>query len=462
MTSATSPIPRPGPAAERTGRPHPDWLLALALYALTTGVYLLMAPRGLLTEHTPYNHFALLAECWLDGRLDLGGPPPAYAHNNDFALFEGRHYVAFPPLPALLILPLVWLAGGAEGVADGQFFIWLAGVAPAATFLALQQLAKTGHCGRSMRDNLLLAALFAFGSVYFFTAVQGTVWFAAHVVGTSLAALFLLFAVDARRPWLAGLMIGGALLTRAPLLYAAPFFMLELARVAQASGKDRVSSAEGGAPWERFGTLARALVQRPIVLKGIAFLIPVLGGLVLTLWLNHARFGDPFESGYQYLTVAWQKRMQKWGLFHYHYLPKNLGVVLTSLPWVGEPKAPFRINAHGLALWFTTPVYLYLLWPKQHGALSRNLWLTVAAVALPTLLYQNTGWAQFGYRFSNDYAVFLFALLALGMRPLGWLFRSAALFAVVVNTFGAASFGRREFRDYYFFQGSQVQLYQKD
>ena len=30
------------------------------------------------------------------------------------------------------------------------------------------------------------------------------------------------------------------------------------------------------------------------------------------------------------------------------------------------------------------------------------------------LFYQNTGWRQFGYRFSNDYAPLLFVLLAIG------------------------------------------------
>jgi hypothetical protein len=34
------------------------------------------------------------------------------------------------------------------------------------------------------------------------------------------------------------------------------------------------------------------------------------------------------------------------------------------------------------------------------------------------LLYQNTGWLQFGYRFSLDYVVFLVLLLAVDPRPL--------------------------------------------
>ena len=51
--------------------------VAASVYAVVTGVCVLFADPRTLSEHTPYNHFALLAEAWLNGRLDLGGAPPA-------------------------------------------------------------------------------------------------------------------------------------------------------------------------------------------------------------------------------------------------------------------------------------------------------------------------------------------------------------------------------------------------
>jgi len=146
----------------------------------------------------------------------------------------------------------------------------------------------------------------------------------------------------------------------------------------------------------------------------LLFALPIAAVVALTLWHNQARFGDPFEVGYRYLNVVWQKRIEKWGLFDYHYLPRNLGVIGASLPCVPAKAeaaaAPFQINAHGLALWFTTPAFFWLIWPKRKPNPHWALWITVALVALPSLFYQNTGWVQFGYRFSNDYVVFLFAL----------------------------------------------------
>jgi hypothetical protein len=428
-------------------------LLAAGLYCVATAAYLLFASRSTLSEHTPFNHFALQAEAWLEGRLDLGGPPPGYAGGNDFSRFQDKWFVPFPPFPALLLLPAVALAGSAEAVVDGRFFLLLAGVAPAALFLALEKLRRAGRSERSERENVILSLLFAFGSVYFFSAVQGTVWYAAHVVGAGLAALYLLAALEAERPLLAGVLLGLGFATRTPLLFAAPLFVLELFRVNHPEGLLSLRD-----PRRAFHALDRRKFVRGLSL----FLSPLAVVLAVTLVHNALRFGDPFEVGYRYLEVAWRARIEKWGLFHYHYLARNLGVALTSLPWWGASGQPIRVSAHGLALWVTTPAYLYLLYPRKTPAPHLALALTAAAVAVPTLFYQNTGWIQFGYRFSNDYAVFLFALLALGGRRMGPLFFVLLAAAVVINAFGALTFNRADGAKYYAVDRSQRILYEPD
>jgi hypothetical protein len=448
-------------------------LLALGVYLIVTGVMLACAAPGVLRDHTPYNHFALQAHAWLQGDVHLEEGAPDYAGRNDFAQFKDRTFVAFPAFPAALLLPLVKIAGSAEDVRDGQFFIWLSGIGPAVLFLALEKLRRRGRSAHGERTHLLLSALFAFGTVYFFTALQGTVWFAAHVVAVALAALYLLFALDAERPLLAGLMLGLGFWTRTPLLFAFPLFALEALRVS-ARDSDGGELAAGLVPSgvEGQGRVVRwrAALQRGLsgvdwrALLGryVLFAIPIVACIGLALWYNKLRFENPFDFGYQHLEIAWQSRMKKWGLFDYHFLGKNLGVALTSLPWLGSGDVPFRVNMHGLALWFTTPLYLWLIWPKDTRAPHLALWLTVAAVAVPTLFYQNTGWEQFGYRFSNDYAIFLFALLATGGRRFRTLFAICALWSVSVNAFGALSFHREGFAKYYYSQGSQKTLYEAE
>jgi hypothetical protein len=137
-------------------------------------------------------------------------------------------------------------------------------------------------------------------------------------------------------------------------------------------------------------------------------------------------------------------------------------VVLTGLPFMGGPGVPFQINVHGLALWITSPFYAWAFWPKRTGPLFWALAVTALAVAAPGLLYQNSGWTQFGYRFSNDFAPFVIAMVAVGGRRLSAPFWLLAAIALVVNGFGAVTFQRAPFTRYYFVDGTQRILHQPD
>jgi hypothetical protein len=434
-------------------------VIGLAIYVACLIVYALVA-RDRLATHTPYNHYALLADAWLHGRQDLLGGPPAYAGGNDFALFEGKWFVSFPPFPAVLMMPLVWAAGSPENFRDGQFVVWLAGIGPAVTFLVLEKLRRTGRSARTEVENVQLALLFAFGTVYFFCAVQGTVWFTAHVVATALGALFLLFALDCERPVLAGLMLACLFLTRPPMLLFSVFFALEAIRVAYKEPADGpgllrrvLSSAPEGIDWRRAAHLV-ALAAAPAAL-----------GLVVAAVWNHARFHtwNPSAMGHEHLTVVWQARIKRWGLFSYHFLPRNLGVAFASLPWL-PPKgvsqwpggAPFMISGHGLALWFTTPIYLWLARPKSVTFAWAAAAIAAVGPAVLNLLYQNSGWFTFGYRFSNDYAVLLFLMLAIGVRKMNRTFWLAAVWSVAWATFGAISFDRPAWSAFYSHDPSAV------
>jgi hypothetical protein len=264
-----------------------------------------------------------------------------------------------------------------------------------------------------------------------------------------LTALYLLFSLSAERPLLAGACLALALATRTPLLLAAPLFVVEAVR------STRLGSPGGPGLLQRYDLagLGRKLAW---------FTLPIVLVIGLTLWHNAARFDDPWEVGYRYLSVAWSKRIAKWGLFDYHYLARNLGVVLSSLPWFPPSGGPIQVNGHGLALWLTTPMYLWLFVSRRATRLSWLLLVTAVLVALPALFYQNTGWVQFGYRFSNDYAPLLFAALAIAGPSLRGSFMLASAFAVIVNFFGALTFGRPEHSKFYFIEGTQKVIYQPD
>jgi len=93
-----------------------------------------------------------------------------------------------------------------------------------------------------------------------------------------------------------------------------------------------------------------------------------------------------------------------------------------------------------MSLLVTTPLFALLLWPRLRPRLHRSLWLTVAAVALPALFYQNSGYYQFGFRFSLDWTPLLFLLLAVGGRPIDRRFLALGLAGVGMATWGALAF----------------------
>ena len=447
------------------------------IFVLTAAVYALVAgPR--IEGPSPNNHFVHLAESYLAGQLgQLGDRPPGY---NDWACFDTevdgacpagafqrpsesyRWYVSFPPFPAMILTPMVAIFG--RDFSDPLFWAIFAGLPPAFLFGLLRRLREERISPRTAREDLLLVALFALGSVYFFSAVQGSVWFCAHIVASLLLTLFLYFTIGMRSPLGAGVALGLCFMTRPSTSPFALFFLFEAIRASRAtpsaerlaSYRDATADASTsvGLGWLRETDWAR-------VLKGCAvFAAPILmvGGLMM--WMNQARFADPFEFGHTFLMIRWRPRIEKWGLFNFHYFAKNLSVFLAGLPWLSS-EAPFvKISRHGLALWVTSPALLPLLWPKKVTGLMGGLFVTTAIVAVLDLCYQNSGWVQFGYRFSLDYMPALIVLLALSRRRFGGIWLAALGFAIAVNLFGAITFDRGG--AFYDDDNTQERLFQPD
>ncbi len=420
--------------------------VAVAVYLVAVVVYaLFMGDR--LRAHSENNHFSYLADAYLHGQLSVRCDPglvaagetcPPGGGGNDWAHYNEKWFVAFPSFPAVVYMPAVALFG--RNFPNARLDALLAGLAPALLYLFLEKLSRKGHSARSWRENLALTALFAFGTVYFYTAVQASVWFVAHVVGCALGAGFLLAAVDAERPALAGALAGLMFHTRTSMLFGAVFFGLEALRVHR-----RIDAPEADGEADVVTRLVTWLrgVDLPAAARAIArFSAPLLGFVVVYMLLNKARFDDYSDPGYRHLQIRWAARISRWGLFNYHYLSRNLGVVLALLPWMTRVAPYVQISRHGLALWFTSPHYLELLRPVRRSPLAWSFGVTAAIIAGIDLLYQNSGWVQFGYRFSNDYALFLVGLIALTGRRVGKVWLVVLALAIGINAFGAATFER--------------------
>jgi hypothetical protein len=228
--------------------------------------------------------------------------------------------------------------------------------------------------------------------------------------------------------------------TRTPLLFAGLFLPLE------------ALFPDGEAAWRRRGGMAKALGQ-------IAwFALPAAAIGAGLAWFNWIRWENPTEFGHLYLLEGTRGPTREHGLFNTVFLNNNLAAAVTNMPRL-LATAPFvMVTRHGLGLLASSPALLALLGgprlvadaprddltERRRRGLARNLGWTLAAVVVPGLVYQNDGWQQFAYRFSMDFMPLLLGIFALRVQHLSRGVKALIVLSIVVQAFGAVTFGRME------------------
>jgi hypothetical protein len=134
-------------------------------------------------------------------------------------------YVSFPSFPAVAMLPFVWVNGYQFN--DTSFGVIVGAFAVVYFFSLLRFLFRQGELERAKNENIAVSLLLAFGTLFFYCAIRGEVWFSAEVMGVLWTCLYLRNSIQARRPVLAGLFFSFAVLTRTPLLFSGVFFLIE-------------------------------------------------------------------------------------------------------------------------------------------------------------------------------------------------------------------------------------------
>ena len=147
-------------------------VLALVLYHSLAG--------GTLMQAGPYNSYALQAENWLAGRNYI-------ANGEDYpwlelAIYSGRYYQSFPPVPAVLMLPFVAAFGSWQALPGGLIMLELALLCAAGVYLCCMR------SGMAADVCAYFAVFVSMGSNLFWMSTSDGVWFMAQLCG-------LLFAV---------------------------------------------------------------------------------------------------------------------------------------------------------------------------------------------------------------------------------------------------------------------------
>lgn len=404
-----------------------NYLVHFLIFVLVELGYCL---SNLVNLHKPsfYNHFVHLADALLHGRLFLNFKP-AY---HDVSIFQGKIFISQPPLPAFLMLPFVFFYG--KEFNDILFTIILGALNCPLLFNILLKLNK--YSTKQIVNKkvaLFLTMFFAFGTVHWYVTVRGTVWHTAHIVTLFFLLLAVNEALGKRRYFLMGLWASLPLLARPPAFCAFPFFMV-------LGIKDFLMQKR----------------YRKYIYNTFLYISPyIIVGIIICLW-NFFRFGNPFDFGFGCMRHAPHLyfNLRKYGAINLHYFPGNATVAFWQFFKKIDTFPYFVPPPEGMAIFFASPLLLYLFrgislksWKTlfqgklkyflEEDFLTFGALLSVLFTAIPLLLYFNTGWVQFGYRYILDYIPFIIILVAYGMKnKITWVGGALFVISMLMNFYG--------------------------
>ncbi len=349
-------------------------------------------------------HYVTLAQWMLEGRLSAAEPVAL----DDMVERDGRFYIVFPPLPALMMMPLLAIAPRHVNPVLFTAVFGAANVVLMAAFLrrALPRLGVLPATGLVR----WLTVGFALGTVHWYSASAGSVWYTSQVCGLTFLLLAAWEATGRGRPALCGFLLALAMCCRPPLAFALPFF----------------APVIFGLPSDR---------RLAATLRLAAPLTVAVGLLAL---LNYARFGSLTDFGYTSMKVGGVlKPHLERGLFALGHFPRNVYYGFLHMPELTASFPHVKFDPMGNSLFLVSPFLAGVFLAGMEGIWRKAAWGAMLLVCGVDLLYFSSGFAQFGYRYSLDFAPFIVLLAAGGIGRAAWFpLRALVVAAVTLNFLG--------------------------
>lgn len=352
----------------------------LILWLFFLFVYLFVSGKGTFHwETTAKNYWSLQVRSFLDGHINLTLLPK---DTYDLSIFKGKSYLYWPPLPAIFVLPFVLIWG--IKASDIFYTAFWASFPPVLLYMVLEKARKSRIIpDLSDRIIFLLTLFFAFGTVYFYLSVLGTVWFTSQIT-TMIVFLLSLYFLFSGNFLISIFFFCLSFWGRTILVIALPLYLFFLFQ--KRNNHD----------------------MPKIVVKGSAMV--VISILLFGLY-NYLRFGNPMENGLalQNFNSRWLSDIKSYGLMNIRYLPHNFEYLFLK-PIGISAEFPFIVaNPEGNSIFATSPLFFALFslftirkLKKNHKNLFVFLF-TSFIIMMPQLVYYGTGWFQFGYRYSLDF-----------------------------------------------------------
>lgn len=370
---------------------------------------------------TYYNYYVRLADAFLNGRLYLTENPSWLNELVPNPSGPG-YYMVYPPLPAFLMTPVVAIFGLQTDQTLISLFVGSATVI-LAYIVAKDVTKKPENKENKYQSKCIWAAIMlGFGTIFWWLGSTGSVWLIAQV----FSVFFLLGAIheafNKARPLIMGLLVGASFWCRLPTILGIFFFA------------GLIISRQQAQNWKtKFRMSMPSLIKLAI---GVGIFV------VFDMAYNYVRFGTPFDVAYWMIPGILDEPWFNLGLFNLSYIPQNLTPFLTGLPTFTST-APYMIAPlSGLAIWFTTPAFIFSLKSKIKDTATLPAWIAIFAIAFVIFTKGLSGWG-FGYRYAVDFYPFLYILTLQGIgEKIRWYHKLLIVLGIIVNIWGAIAFNK--------------------
>ncbi len=382
--------------------------ICLIIFSITYLIYFLTRE----TDSTFYNNFIRLADAFLNGRLYLIEDAPWI----ELVHIDNKHYVVPPPLPAILSLPFVAI----WGLTTNQTLISIlfGSINVSLAYLVARKLTQ------STKVQIWSTVMFGFGTIHWWVASSGGVWVFSQTVSVTFLFIGILLTFYKYHSLLIGLSVGASYWSRLTTVLSLPFFLIYT--------HDR---------WYT-GNLKKLVCR-----INIRFLFYLGLGIAVFIGLNglynYARFGTPFDVSYYLIPDIFEEKWYQKGIFDISYIPRHLKVFFLGLPRLIDGFPYIVPSWNGLAIWITTPAFVYAFKAEIRNKLALACWVSIALIALVNFSHGTWGFTQFGYRFAVDFYPFLFILTVKGIgNKIRWHHITLIIIGIVVNLWGVLTMSK--------------------
>ena len=379
-------------------------MLCIPALMLLGYIFIHMLFGGTLLSYNCWDSYSLQAMSWLSGRLDMGKNYEWL----ELAVYNGKYYLSFPPLPSVVMLPFVLLFGEKtpSNLVSALYGIFTA-------MIAYKILKKAGM---KRGGAVFFAIAYVWGSNMLWLSTSGGVWFLAQGLNMLLLTACVYFAQQKMQMAayaMAALAVGCrpfSVCMFLPLM--AYFYMVD---------KDRPRA-------DRIRGQIRSLI------------IPAFIALCYMLY-NYVRFGNVLEFGHNYLPEFTESEKGQFSLSY--ILPNLYNLLLRPVTLRADLTLEYPLF-DGFMFYIANP--MFLIWfaavvkdvrQKKLDAVRLCIVIAVLIELLLLCAHKTLGGWQFGARYTVDMLPMALMYLLLKKDEPGGISAFIMAAGMMFNLYGA-------------------------